>query len=108
MEQYAVLTSAVGSDVTGELFENLVADRNAPVRRGVAPNRHKIADLLDALAAVVFPPESAQQPAWIDGADDPGGVIVACANGLLHVDTTERTLLASVVLQRHGRAVRLE
>ena len=56
-----------------------------------APNRHKIADLLDALAAVCFLPETVQQPAWIDGPTHPDGVIVACANGLLHVDT--RTLL---------------
>jgi putative DNA primase/helicase len=56
-----------------------------------APNRHKIADLLEALAAVCFLPETVQQPAWIDGVDAPDGVIVSCTNGLLHVDT--RTLL---------------
>ena len=56
-----------------------------------APNRHKIADLLDALAAVCFLPETVQQPAWIDARRRPDGVIVACANGLLHVDS--RTLL---------------
>lgn len=56
-----------------------------------APNRHKIGDLLAAMAAVCFLPETVQQPAWIDHADAPDGVIVACANGLLHVDT--RTLL---------------
>ena len=32
-----------------------------------APNRHKIADLLDALAAVCHLPEHVAQPAWIDG-----------------------------------------
>jgi putative DNA primase/helicase len=52
-----------------------------------APNRHKIADLLEALAAVTHLPESVNQPSWTDGADAPNGVIVACANGLLHVDT---------------------
>ena len=63
-----------------------------PVPAPWAPNRHKIADLLDALAAVCFLPETVQQPAWIDGVEAPDGVIVACANGLLHVET--RTLLS--------------
>jgi putative DNA primase/helicase len=56
-----------------------------------APNRHKIADLLEALAAVTYLAENVNQPSWIDGADAPQGVIVACANGLLHVGS--RTLL---------------
>jgi putative DNA primase/helicase len=54
-----------------------------------APNRHKIADLLEALAAVCHLPEAVVQPGWIDGGHD--GVIVACSNGLL--DITTRTLL---------------
>ncbi len=54
------------------------------------PNRHRIADLLEALAAVCFLHETANQPTWIGG-DDPGGPIVACANGLLHLES--RTLL---------------
>jgi putative DNA primase/helicase len=57
-----------------------------------APNRHKIADLLEALAAICWLPEAVDQPAWIDDAPDPGGVVVATANGLLHLET--RTLLA--------------
>ena len=56
-----------------------------------SPNRHKIADLLEAMAAVCFMPETVQQPAWVDGVEAPLGVIVACSNGLLHVDS--RTLL---------------
>ena len=32
-----------------------------------APNRHKIADLLDALAAIVHLPENVSMPAWLDG-----------------------------------------
>jgi putative DNA primase/helicase len=52
------------------------------------PNRHKIADLLEALAAVCHLPEPVVQPSWIEGGHD--GVIVACANGLL--DVTTRTL----------------
>jgi putative DNA primase/helicase len=48
-----------------------------------APNRHKVADLLEALAAICHLPEAVYQPAWIDGGHD--GTIVACANGLLDV-----------------------
>jgi putative DNA primase/helicase len=52
-----------------------------------SPNRHKIADLLEALAAGVHLPETVNQPCWID--DDQDGVIVACANGLLDVERRE-------------------
>jgi putative DNA primase/helicase len=57
-----------------------------------APTRHKIANLLDALAALVHLPESAASPSWIDGDSGPKpGQIVACSNGLL--DVTTRALL---------------
>ena len=53
-----------------------------------APNRHKIADLLDALGAIVHLPESVLMPSWLDGtAYD--GLLVSCANGLLDVGTRE-------------------
>jgi putative DNA primase/helicase len=52
-----------------------------------SPNRHKIADLLEALAAICHLPETIAQPAWIDDTHD--GTIVACANGLLDVDRLE-------------------
>jgi putative DNA primase/helicase len=52
-----------------------------------APNRHRVADLLEALAAVCHMPEAVAQPAWIDGRNS--GVIVACANGLLDVGRRE-------------------
>jgi putative DNA primase/helicase len=55
-----------------------------------SPNRHKIADLLEALSAIVHLPESVHQPAWLDGGHD--GPIVACTNGLL--DVRRRELLA--------------
>jgi putative DNA primase/helicase len=59
--------------------------KGAPV--AWAPNRHKIADLLEALAAVCHLPEAVAQPSWIQGGND--GVIVACANGLLDVGSRE-------------------
>ena len=53
-----------------------------------APNRHKVADLLDALAAIVHLPETVSMPTWLDGqAYD--GLIVSCANGLLDVGRRE-------------------
>jgi putative DNA primase/helicase len=52
-----------------------------------APNRHKIADLLEALAAIVHLSERVDQPCWLrDGA---AGPIVACDNGLLDVQGRE-------------------
>jgi putative DNA primase/helicase len=49
-----------------------------------SPNRRKITDLMDALAAVCLLPADIDQPSWLDGgATD--GVIVAMANGLLDV-----------------------
>jgi putative DNA primase/helicase len=53
-----------------------------------APNRHKVADLLDALAAIVHLPESVSMPAWLDG-HGYDGLIVSCANGLLDVGRRE-------------------
>ena len=50
------------------------------------PTRRKIADLMEAQAAITHLPMSVDAPAWIDG-DDLGGPIVAVTNGLLHVPT---------------------
>jgi len=55
-----------------------------------APNRHKIADLLDALAAITHLPQSESMPTWLDGTVY-NGLIVATANGLL--DVGQRKLL---------------
>lgn len=52
-----------------------------------APNRHKIADVLDALAATIHLSESVDPPAWLDESAIPAGELVACTNGLLHVGT---------------------
>ena len=54
-----------------------------------APNRHKIADLLEALAAICNTPDEITQPTWLDGRRT--GPIVACGNGLLDLDG--RTLI---------------
>jgi putative DNA primase/helicase len=53
------------------------------------PNKNKIANVMDALAAVCLLPADIDQPSWLDDPND--GVIVAMANGLL--DVAQRELL---------------
>jgi putative DNA primase/helicase len=53
-----------------------------------APTRHKIGDLLDALAAIVHLPEETLSPGWLDGRTY-DGLLVSCANGLLDVSRRE-------------------
>jgi putative DNA primase/helicase len=68
---YAFTETAVYTDAKGDV-------------KPWAPNRHKIGDPLEALAAVVHLPESVPMPSWLDGrAYD--GLLVSCANGLLDV-----------------------
>ncbi len=65
-----------------------------------APNRYKIADLIDALRAITHLSETVEMPAWLTVRDGPrsspthtrmrADEFVSCANGLLHVPT--RTL----------------
>jgi putative DNA primase/helicase len=63
-----------------------------PMLEPWAPNRYRVADLLDALRAVTHLSETVDMPVWLDGRDHlPATELVACANGLLHVPT--RTLL---------------
>jgi putative DNA primase/helicase len=52
-----------------------------------APTRSKIADLIEALAAVVHLAESTGNPSWLN--DRRSRVIVSCANGLLDVHRRE-------------------
>ena len=61
-----------------------------------APNRKKIGDLFEALAAICILPDDTDQPCWLDDRADRASVIVAMANGLLDVDT--RQLLAHTPL----------
>jgi len=57
-----------------------------------APNRYKIADLIDALRAVTHLTQTIDMPAWLDDRDHPqASELVACANGLLDIST--RTLI---------------
>lgn len=55
------------------------------------PNKPKITNLLEALAAVIHLPEATEPPTWVPRYDtDPSGTCVACSNGILEVAT--RTL----------------
>jgi putative DNA primase/helicase len=49
------------------------------------PDKHKIDNVLDALAAICLLSNDIDQPAWLDGRTT--GTIVACSNGLLDVGT---------------------
>ena len=53
-----------------------------------APNRQKIANLLEALAAIDHLHDQVDMPVWLDGREQVGP-IVATANGLLDVDRRE-------------------
>jgi putative DNA primase/helicase len=59
-----------------------------PVPKPWAPNRHKVADVVDALEAITYLPQTVTPPAWL-GPERPAPAdeIVACSNGLLHVGT---------------------
>jgi putative DNA primase/helicase len=60
-----------------------------------APNKVKIANVLDALTAITHLPETVDTPSWTSDApwtrQLPAGEIVACTNGLLHVGTRKLT-----------------
>jgi putative DNA primase/helicase len=75
---YTRLEHAVYTDTSGK----------KPVTRYWEPNRRKVGDLEDALAASVQLAGSIDAPAWIGGNGPvPAGEVVACDNGLLHVGT---------------------
>lgn len=68
--------------------------KNGPEPEPFAPNRYKVADLLDALRAESHIALTVPAPSWIEGNSSPVALpadeIVACTNGLVHWPT--RTL----------------
>jgi putative DNA primase/helicase len=84
VEQPAVRAAAYG--FTEHAFYERQTSKGAVVEPW-SPNQRKIADLLEALAAIVHLPEDTAQPGWIDHKYD--DAIVACANGLLDVERRE-------------------
>lgn len=68
----------------------LVATKEGSAEVPWLPNRHKVANVLEALAAVTHLPDAVNPPAWTgDGSGHPAGEIVSTASGLLHVGTRE-------------------
>jgi putative DNA primase/helicase len=67
--------------------------KGEPVSVGWSPNRGRITNLMEALAAVVYTDTRVEVPSWLDGAGDvpDASRVIACANGLL--DLTSRRLM---------------
>ena len=62
-----------------------------PISVGWKPSKARIANLLEALAAVVYLDTRQEIPSWLDGVRGPDPTrVIACRNGLL--DLTDRTL----------------
>lgn len=58
------------------------------------PNKNKVANVVEALAAAAQVPPGLTAPAWLDGRKEPAPrEIITCRNGLLHMPT--RTLTAN-------------
>jgi putative DNA primase/helicase len=58
-----------------------------------SPNRHRIADVVEATQALTFTPETVDPPAWVGGVGSHSAhSLVSCRNGLLHIPS--RKLLA--------------
>ena len=71
------------------------------------PNRHRVANVLDAFRAIAHLSERLEPPTWLEGSALPPGEVVACTNGLLHARTRELVELDPRFFQPGGRAVRL-
>src|SRR5215217_1967000 len=73
-----------------EHAEFLRITSGAPEVRAWAPNKSKVADVIDAMRGITHLPESVDSPAWLNAHRPvPAGEMVACRNGLLHVGTRE-------------------
>lgn len=70
-----------------------IETKNGPETKPFAPNRYKVADLMDAMRAVSHIPVTTPAPSWLDSQGDrpPAAELVACYNGLVYVPT--RTLI---------------
>jgi putative DNA primase/helicase len=72
------------------------------------PNRHKVGDVLEALAAVAHTGEGIDTPSWLtpvrsgphDHSNHHATEIVACSNGLLHVGTRKLLELTPLYFNR--------
>jgi putative DNA primase/helicase len=74
-----------------------------------APNKFKVANLIDAVRALTFLAESVDAPSWLNDTLVQTPEIVACQNGLLHVGARELiglTLAISTVCRSHSTMTR--
>ena len=69
-----------------EFTEHALCPTITPKLQPWSPNRRKITDLMDALAAVCLLPAEMDHPSWLDDTRDDCGIIVSVANGLLDVE----------------------
>lgn len=63
---------------------------DVPVEQPFCPNRHKVADVLEALNAETHVArETFAPPCWLSGEGPPPDELLACRNGLLHLPSGE-------------------
>jgi putative DNA primase/helicase len=99
---------AIKSWAYGRLERAWYWDTRAEELRPWNPNRRKVGDVLDALAAVAHTAEAIDTPSWLDsvrnGPQDQSSYrateIVACSNGLLHVGTRKLLELTPLFYNR--------
>lgn len=73
-----------------DVREYIQETKNGSERRPFAPNRYKVADLVDAMKAVSHIALTVTTPSWLSDASIPADEVIACTNGLVHWPT--RTL----------------
>ncbi|OOG27670.1 hypothetical protein B1C78_03195 [Thioalkalivibrio denitrificans] len=56
---------------------------------GLKATRSRVSDVLDALRAVAFIGDDVEPPCWLETGAPPATGLVACANGILNMDTGE-------------------
>lgn len=79
----AAVRSALWRYFRDALYE--VAGKAGPEVKRWSPNRHKVADLLEALRGITFLSRDTTSPSWLDEHPPfPADETVSCTNGLLH------------------------
>lgn len=80
-------------EMRASLYEFL-SNARRPIDKGKTvpfdPNKSKVANVVEALAAETQISHSIRYPAWLDAADHPpANELISCQNGLLHLPTRE-------------------
>lgn len=69
-------------------YEEFNAKTGQFIKKPWNPNRSKVADVLEAMAAIVLLEQNVEAPSWLDTGAPATGVI-PCANGLVDVNTQQ-------------------